>query len=121
MIDQLKFEFYEVQIYKNHLVGIAKEGETITPDFMEVLMGIIDTYFNNIPFIYISHRINSYAVDPTIYIHLSKITNLKGFAIVTSDRNVQASAHVEKLFFTKPFQVFDTLNEAIEWSKSFSK
>jgi len=36
----------------------------------------------NEAFVYITHRVNSYSVDPTIYISVSKIENLVGFAVV---------------------------------------
>jgi len=118
MKDVLKFDFCEMQIYDNYIVTIMNEGVTITPEHNQVLLNIVDTYYQNKKFVYITHRLKSYAVDPKIYFETSKINNLMGFAVVSKDYKAKTNAEVEKLFFTKPFEIFDTLNEAISWAKS---
>lgn len=118
MKDVLKFDFCEMQIYDNYIVTIMNEGVTITPQHNQVLLNIVDTYYQNKKFVYITHRLKSYAVDPKIYFETSKINNLIGFAVVSKDYKAKTNAEVEKLFFTKPFEIFDTLNEAIAWAKS---
>lgn len=118
MTDVLKFDFCEMHIYDNYLVNIINEGITITPEHNQVLLNIVDTYYKNKSFVYITHRLKSYAVDPKTYFETSKINNLKGFAVVSKDYKAKTNAEVEKLFFNKPFEIFDTLNEAITWAKS---
>jgi len=118
MTDILKFDFCEMHIHDNYVVTIMNEGITITPEHNQVLINVVDTYYRNKKFVYITHRLKSYAVDPKIYFETSKIPNLKGFAVVSKDFKAKTNAEVEKLFFNKPFEIFDNLEDATEWANS---
>ena len=118
MEDHLKFDFCEIYIYNNYMVVVMKEGITITPTHNQVLLNLVDTYYSNKVFVYITHRLHSYAVDPAIYLETSKIKNLAGFAVVSKDFKAKSNAEIEKLFLNKPFEVFNTLDEAVTWAES---
>ncbi|MBO3098088.1 hypothetical protein [Gelidibacter pelagius] len=118
MTDLLKFDFCEMQIYDDYVIVIINEGITISPKHNIELNNVVETYFRNTKFVYISHRINSYAVDPATYFETSKIKNLKGFAVVSKDYKAKSNAEVEKLFLNKPLEIFDDLNKAISWKDS---
>lgn len=117
----LNFRFGQMTIYNNYVVTIMKEGITVTPDYNQDLVRVTNTYFKNKPFVYITHRINSYAVDPKIYIETSKIINLKGFAVVSEDFKARVNAQIEKLFFNKPYETFSSLEEAFAWANHLVK
>lgn len=118
MEDLLKFDFCTMHIYSTYMVVIMNEGVTIKPGHNQILLNVVDTYYKNKSFIYITHRINSYAVDPAIYLETSKIKNLAGFAVVSKDYKAKSNAEIEKLFLNKPFEIFNTLEDAISWAKS---
>lgn len=118
MTDLLKFDFCEMHVYDFYVVVIINEGITVSPKHNTVLINVVDTYFHKKEFVYISHRINSYAVDPSTYIETSKIKCLKGFAVVSKDFKAKSNVDIEKLFFNKPFETFDELDEAVAWAKS---
>ncbi|WP_425075164.1 hypothetical protein [Psychroserpens sp. S379A] len=116
MTDVLKYDFCTMHIYDNHMIVIINEGVTVTPKHNEVLLNVADTYYKNKPFVYITHRLNSYAVDPAVYRETSKIENLAGFCVVSSDYKAKRNAEIEKLFLNKPFEIFDTIDEATTWA-----
>ena len=118
MTDLLKFDFCEMHIYDNYVVVNINEGLIVEPKHNTILQNVVDAYFKNKPFAYITHRINSYSVDPATYIETSKITNLKAFAVVSKDYKAKSNVEVEKLFLSKPFETFDNLNDAISWAES---
>ena len=118
MEDVLKFDFCDMHIYNNYMVVVMKEGVTITPSHNLILLNIVETYYSNKKFVYITHRLNSYSVDPAIYHETSKIENLVGFAVVSKDYKAKSNAEIEKLFLKKPFEIFGTLDEAVSWAKS---
>lgn len=118
MEDVLKFDFCDMHIYNNYMVVVMNDGVTITPAHNLILLNIVETYYNNKSFVYISHRLHSYSVDPAIYLETSKIKNLIGFAVVSKDYKAKSNADIEKLFFDKPFEVFNSLDKAISWAKS---
>ncbi|MGV8812591.1 MAG: hypothetical protein ACOH2D_00640 [Gelidibacter sp.] len=119
MTDLLKFDFCEMHIYDCYLIVIINEGLVVEPKHNSVLKNVADAYFKNRSFVYITHRINSYSVDPATYIETSKICNLKGFAVVSKDFKAKSNVEVEKLFLNnKPIETFDDLNAAVSWAKS---
>lgn len=118
MSNILKFPFGKVTIFDNHLIVVMNEGIIVTPDFNSILEDIANTYFSNINFVYITHRINSYSVDPNIYFKTSQIENLIGFAVVTGEKIYRDNIALEKNFFSKPFKSFSTIKTAVEWANN---
>lgn len=118
MRDLLKFDFCEIHIYDYYLVVLIKEGITVSPKHNAVLINVADDFFKSTNFVYITHRINSYSVDPSTYLETSKIKNLKGFAVVSKDYKAKSNVEIEKLFLNKPFETFDDLIDAESWVKS---
>ena len=114
-MDVLKFDFCEMHIYDDYVIVVMNEGVTISPAHNQTLLNVVDTYFKNKKFVYISNRINSYSVNPTVYFETSKINNLAGFAVVSKDFKAKSNAEVEKLFMDKPFEIFNTIEEAVDW------
>ncbi len=115
MITSYDFYFCHIEIYDDYVKAIMKEGVTVSPEHNNVLLQIVEKHFKNKAFVYISHRINSYAVDPTIYLETAKIKNLVGFVVVSSDPKQKMQTRVEKIFFGKEFEQFDTMEEALAW------
>ena len=113
----LKYEFCEVEVYDDYIVVVMYGGITLTPDKNDVLLSIATKYFKKSNFGYITHRIHSYSVDPSIYFETSKINNLVAFAVVSSKPIDITNTQLEKIFYKKPFQHFVELEDAISWIK----
>ncbi|WP_405296987.1 hypothetical protein [Algibacter sp. Ld11] len=110
-----------MQVYENYIVAIVNEGETVTDLSNADLFKIVKNHFKNKKFIYISYRVNSYAVDPIIYIQASKIENLIGFAIVSSKKIARINSQIEQIFSKKPLKTFTDINDATEWANNTIK
>lgn len=121
MSNIISYPFGKVTIYDNYLIFVMNEGINITTDYNPILEDIAKTYFYNKNFVYITHRINSYSVDPNIYFKTSQIENLIGFAVVTGNKIYRDNISLEKTFFSKPFKSFTDLNKAIEWANNLCK
>lgn len=117
----LTFDFCKMSIYDNCIVVVVNEGINVTPDHNNVLIDVSDTHFPNKSFAYITHRINSYSVDPKIYFETAKIENLKGFAVVSSNYQAKINAQIEQMFFNKPFEIFASLEDAFTWADELIK
>lgn len=118
MLKSLKYPFCTIDVYNDYVISRINKGIHLTPDKNRILEDIANDYFNNKQFVYITHRINSYSVDPSIYLQTSKVKNLIGFAVVAEVPLAKGNAEVEKLFLKKPFEIFSDLDDAIEWAKS---
>ena len=117
MTDKLALDFCDIHIYDSYMIVTINTGVNITEHHNETLTNIADTYYRNKQFVYITHRINSYSVDPAVYKETSKISNLAGFCVVSKNFMAKSTAQIEKLFLDKPFEIFDTLQDAIEWAQ----
>lgn len=113
----LSLSFGELTIYNDYVYTVMNEGITVQPNFNDILLAIAEIYYSNKEFVYITHRINSYSIDPIIYLETSKIENLKGFIAVCPNKSLIESFRVEKLFFKKPFAVYQTLDEALDYKE----
>ncbi len=118
MRDFLKFDFCEMHIFDSYLIVTINEGQVVEPKHNTILNNVADAYFRNKSFVYITHRINSYSVDPSTYLETSKIINLKGFAVVSKDYKAKSNVEVEKLFLSKPCETFNDIKDAVSWAES---
>ena len=115
MIKKLRLSFGEAQIYQHYLVAIMDEGITVNPEHNTYLRQLALEYFEDRPFGYITHRINSYAVNPLVYVGTSEISNLAAFAIVSSSGLKLTNVEIEKRFIRVPFKHFTEIESAKNW------
>ncbi|WP_296313824.1 hypothetical protein [Winogradskyella sp. UBA3174] len=114
------FHYYELPnsemfVFDEFLICQIKEGAEIKPELNERLNKIIQNHFEGKNIVYISNRVNSYSVDPLTYSETEKIPNLVAIAIVPNTQLMRKNAEFESEFFHKPYEIFDTLSEAIQW------
>lgn len=111
----VSFEFGSIELYDDFVITVMNQGITVKPEYNEELVLIANSHFNGRPFAYITHRKNSYSVDPSIYYETSKIKNLAAFAVVSKNPIASKNVAVEQMFLQKPFQLFTEMEEAIAW------
>lgn len=116
-----EYSFGKIFIHDCYVIAIMKEGIVVKVEYNLVLKEISETYFKNKKFGYITNRINSYSVDPSIYLETNKIKNLVAFAIISNNPMNLLNSEIEKMFFKKPFEHFYTIVEGIGWVKATIK
>lgn len=109
-----KFLFYD-----NIVVGEFYQGVHVTKEnAIEPIHIAQQIYGDYKPIIYISHRVNSYSMDPVGYMEVVEMfPNFKGFAIVSQNKYRRMIASLEKLFIKKPIGVFDNMDSAFFWAE----
>jgi hypothetical protein len=112
--DTYTFEDGKLYMYNDLIVGEINEGVHVTA---ETLMSYFQFFHENykIPFGYISHRKNSYSIDPQVYKMLPSDNLLKGIAVVSHDKFSSLNAHVEKNFFNGRYELFTNIETAVNW------
>ncbi|WP_452230121.1 hypothetical protein [Lacinutrix sp. MEBiC02404] len=110
-----------VSINENYLIVVINQGETVTVASNQILINLVETFYQDNEFVYITNRENSYGVNPAVYFETKKIKNLIGFAVVSEKEIDMNNALIEKLFFDKPFEMFKNLDEAISWANQLCK
>lgn len=107
--------FAKLTFYPKYVVCHICEAQVLDNEKATTLKNIILDYYNNKCFIYVTHRIHSYSVDPSVYRDVSLQKPLIAFAFVSENETALKSAHFEKMFLKKPLGVFKTLEETIPW------
>lgn len=122
-ITTIDTEIGKFDYYTNMVVAEVKEGVHVTIDHaMEPLQAGAEIFGYGTNFVYISHRLHSYSIDPTGYYEAaSMFPNFKGLAIVATNRRRRMLANLERLFMKRPIRVFDNLEDAVEWADEFLK
>ncbi|WP_298513060.1 hypothetical protein [uncultured Kordia sp.] len=104
----------KLYLYNNLVIGEINEGVHVTID---VMLSFFEFFLENykIPFGYVSYRKNSYSIDPQVYKMLPKNDLLKGIAVVSDQKFSSLNAYVEKSFFNGRYELFPTIDAAVNW------
>ncbi|MFD2565384.1 hypothetical protein [Aquimarina rubra] len=103
--------------YDHFLISEMNEGVTVDYDkATKLLLLIKDYYGNNIPFVYITNRVNSYSFEPTAHFKSAKLfPNLKGYGAIIYDSINNKIASLEQSFLNVPTKIFDNVEDAVQW------
>ena len=117
LIEMIKvFDFCILKFYDKYVISIINEGVIVTKELSDEICKTAINYYQGKPFVYITHRIHSYSVDPNVFHDVSKIKNLAGFVVVSDSKSSIKSALLEKIFLDKPFQIFSNIEDGILWA-----
>ncbi len=117
MSKKINFDFGSVEIFDSFAIGEYKEGIDLKTEQNDKLIRVCEKYYKDKPFGYICNRTTSFSVDPAVYMKANNIENLKAIAVVVKNPAQVLSASIEKIFFGRSFQYFDSLSTAINWIK----
>ncbi len=115
MIKVLRKSFGTVILHDCYAIVEIKEGIILSQEHNNALIEIGKEHFGDQPFGCISNRINSYSVDPTIYITSTMVHNLKAIAIVSKNPTSRSTAILEKTFYGNHFEIFKDIEVAKDW------
>ena len=111
----INFDFGSLEVFDGFAIGDFKEGVDIKSEQNDLLITVCKKYYKDRPFGYISNRTTSYSIDPAIYTKFNKVSNLQAIAVVVKNPAQVLSASIEKIFFGRNFQYFDSLPDAVSW------
>jgi len=112
------FDIGKFQFYPNIILGEFAEGVHVTKaNALQPILLAEKIYGDARPFVYLSHRLNSYSMDPVGYGEVvGMFPNFTGFAIVSTNKYRRMLANLERLFIKRPIEVFHTLEDAFLWA-----
>ncbi|MFD2823461.1 hypothetical protein ACFS5M_07250 [Lacinutrix iliipiscaria] len=119
----VELDFCVLKFTKNYIISTVNENIHLTESKAALISKEIVNYFKGNPFIYISHRIHNYTVEPHVYKIVSKNKNLLGIIVVSNDKSLIKKSISEKpLLNNQPFfEIFNDLEDALFWANTFSK
>ena len=111
----------ELEIHDNLVIVRFDEGSDVTiEDWMEIKEMVFDNFSGK--FAWISDRINSYSIDPTLLLETEVIEDMNNFiclAQVNYEKKLKDSTDLAKDFLSAnvPFRSFTKLDDALNWVK----
>ncbi len=113
---QLKFGTF--RFYRNLVIGRINEGEQVSLDSTLPLIAIgIELYSEKRPAVYLSDRIYSYSMDPTLHLEAHKLFPfLLGYGVIAYNELNYRVARLEQRFIPCPCGIFRSMDEALSWS-----
>ncbi|MEO5789459.1 MAG: hypothetical protein ACOH2D_11230 [Gelidibacter sp.] len=119
IIKYYNFKDFELFVFDDFIINQVKEGVVIQSEHNYIINDTVQKHFSGKNMVYISNRVKSYSVNPLIYPETEKIPNLVAIALIPKTKIMRRSAEYERKFFDKPYEIFDNLSQAIEWSHKF--
>ena len=111
----------EFEIHENFVMVRFDEGSNVTvEDWKESMKVLLDNFSGK--FAWISDRVNSYSIDPTLLLETEVIEYMNNFiclAQVNYEKKLKDSTDLAKDFLSAnvPFRSFTKLDDALNWVK----
>jgi hypothetical protein len=121
VLKELNYSFGDVFIFNGFVISEIKSGINLNwKNHGKLIVEDISCYLgtDGSDLVYISNRINSYAVMAVDWLKFFKNNYyLKAYYIVSSSPSSKLNLLVENLFFNSKIQSFNSLFEAVNWAK----
>ena len=106
-------DFTTLHFFEKHVVSVIHEDSDVDLESLKKLQKETEEFYQDKFYGYISARRNHYSINPLV--HLNTRSTLVGMAIVCDSHLKEMTAAFEKRFFSKPFQIFNSLHLAQNW------
>ena len=119
VLKELNYPFGDVFIFDGFVVSEIKDSINFSwSEHAQFIVSDVTCFLgtDGRDLIYISNRINSYAVVAIDWLKFFKYQySLKGYYIVSHGKLSRLNLMVEELFFKKKIKHFDSIHSAINW------
>jgi len=112
----IRLPFCSLEIRNRIVIATIDADVHLTSELSEEMVLAVFNAIGDKPTVYLTNRINSYSVDPTLYTNISKVENIIGFGVISQLENKPNQTSIEKLFYKKNFQLFNNLEAAVVWA-----
>ncbi|MGO4913594.1 hypothetical protein [Leeuwenhoekiella sp. W20_SRS_FM14] len=115
----IDLSFCKLTFAENYVISEINQGVVLNKElFKEAGSVLFDHFKDDQNYVYIAYRRADYNVNPVDYINCSDYPNMLAVAVVTNTEAKRSTATFEKAFFPKPYEIFNTLEDAIDWVKN---
>jgi hypothetical protein len=121
VLKELNYSFGNVFIFNGFIISEMNQGINVSwSNHAKQIVEDVSCYLgtDGSDIIYISNRINSYAVMAADWLKFFKSNyDLKAYYIVSNNPTSKINFVVENLFFKNKIENFNSLYEAVNWAK----
>ncbi len=120
---KIEFSFGNYYLCDSFVISEIHEGVHLDWDkILEVIGATLDYYGDGIQIAYISNRVESYSIEPQLWLRFQKEFDfIIAIAAVAYNDLAYVNASLEKLFTNKSLKRCHELNEAIVWTENLEE
>ncbi len=112
-------DFGVIEFYECYAIGKIHQDTIVNSEIAKTILSSIKDHYGKRPMVYISDREFGHGVDLSVY-KLIDHKKIVGIAIVSSHKEeIIITASAEQALYGGSFCVFNTLDSAVSWAKSF--
>ena len=115
---ELDLPYTHLEFFPSYVISTFKEGQVLEKEIIEELRILLEEFYGERKFVWLSNRKNKYNVNPLVYMNLIQKNILLGMAVILNGSEGAQNANFEKQFASFPFEIFDTMDEALAWTQS---
>lgn len=111
-----QLEFGEFFFFEHFVVGEILEETILDYHKAAYLLSTIEEFYqNNVPEYYISNKIFSYSIDPSLWTKIAPRIKTLNYLIIEETPSAKINTTFEKMFFEGPMLKFNSVDDAIRW------
>ena len=122
VLKEFNYPFADIYIFDGFVVSEIKEGVVFSwEDHAKRIVKEVTDFSKSDgrDIVYLSHRIHSYSLKPTDWIHFFKNSfDLKAYGVIGYNSLSFFNTVIENQFFKKKITRFKDLESAIQWAKN---
>ncbi len=111
-------DFCNLELYDRFVIVTVSKDILFTLDKANIIRKKLSSHFKNRNFVLISNRKNNHIISEDVYKE-GLLSNMKGLAIVSSEKTERDRATIEQKLFDKSFVFFETIDEAKSWAEAY--
>lgn len=111
----IELDFASIALFETYAISTIKEGVSLKQNQLKQFFEIFSEYYHEKPFISIANRKFDYSIDPNL-LKTNKHPGILGIGVVCYNKHSRETATFEKTFYKGPFEIFDTIEDAIVWA-----
>ena len=115
-----EYDLGRLAIGDRFIIGEINEGTNVSIEIVSTIIAVANKHFKGKRWGYISHRVQSFSTDPTVYKQAHELDgSMVAFAAVVYREISQILANVEDTYIGSSFKYasFNKLDDAIDWMK----
>ena len=118
VITKNQLSYCNLEFYEHYVILTMYEDSEFNKTSDKEITELLEDYYGQRDFIFITHRIHKYSIDLDVY-KGRRLKNMKGFAIVSKNPEEHQRAIAEQALWNKSFVFFEDINDATDWAESF--
>ena len=114
----IPLDFCDIELYHSYVIITIHKDIDLCLTRASVIRELLQNHFGQTPFVMISNREYKHTVQPEVY-RKGQLKNMKGLAIVSTQKTERDQALIDQKMFDKSFAFFHDMETAKSWASDY--